>query len=258
MQHSNRHRHKRFKAPRRRDRRKQWRLRKTSLKLANNKCIVSGYTNPCELQAAHIVPRAVGLKFNFRYVDSPRNVISLNSGLHLLFDKFQWTFDVFRFIDTDKEDDDYVTMTILPASPAHIGVSSLNGLRKKRVRIHRRYFPMLYLHYQVFLFYNFTDRENMSDIDFASYYFQAFSVKNFFKSMLEARSVKDCKKICMDYREKENLQYSVIAGHRTGPDGKIQFLTAWDYYPYDSWTWEAEENIDGPALQAYKSWKIMS
>lgn len=57
--------------------------------LYNNKCIISGYSNP--LEAAHILEYS-------RYKDNSKyNGLLLTSSLHKLFDQYRWTINPFNF-----------------------------------------------------------------------------------------------------------------------------------------------------------------
>lgn len=230
---------------------KQRRLRKKSLALCKGRCVVSGYNNAIELQAAHIVPRSIGLQFNFKYVDHHRNIIPLNSGLHLLFDKFQWTFDIFSFIDNPSDSDKYFYTRILPISPALKMKCSLKSVARKQIKIHKRYFAALYLHYMVFMYYNFTERSCRRDV---AYYFQLFSDNDFFHKLVEASSVAQLREVCASQRKETD--YTHIVGHRNRGE-IIEYLTCWSYYPYDRWSWEQEESIGGETLDNYKKWNLM-
>jgi hypothetical protein len=148
----------------------QWtRVRKFSLKtkerqLRGNlirkygKCILTGWSNPLEYQAAHIVPRHVGYSLNFPHVNSDENCILLTNTLHTIFDDMVWTFNM---KDAQPVDHEYFTTGILVRDSYKINESILSLYAGSTVSLPSAYIPSLYLHYRVFLDQGTDDIKNL-------------------------------------------------------------------------------------------------
>ena len=124
------------------------------------KCILTGWSNPLEYQAAHIVPRHVGYHLNFPRVNADENCILLTNTLHTIFDDMAWTFNM-KKAEPDPEDNEQFTTEILVREDYDVSESILSLYASTDIKIPSVYIPSLYLHYSVFQYQGTDDIKNL-------------------------------------------------------------------------------------------------
>jgi hypothetical protein len=206
-------------------------LRKRTLKNRGHRCILSGFVNVHELETAHIVPRSITR--TLRSLDS--NVFILSSGLHALFDKFRWTFDLFEFVDTIQPNDKYFQCHVITVDdPSN---SSLAEIINIKHTIPIDHLPYLFLHYCVYLKVNYT-----LDADIPTLY-QKYMITPIYLNLLTIKSTLQAQKLIQSHR---NMYYDVIVAHKSN-----LYLVAWSLHPKSAWTWEPANNIQGSGFTEY-------
>lgn len=208
-------------------------LRKRTLHRHKHRCMLSGFNNVHELETAHIVPQSItkALK-NF-----DNNVFILNSGLHSLFDKFRWTFDLFEFIDKPVIDEHHFYCRIMSVDNPE--KSSLQHVSALEHQIPIIYLPYLYLHYCIYLKVNYTVNADVVEL------YQQYMDSSLYKELLTVKTVTQAQNLLKSQR---NLQYDVIVN-----DQSNLFHVAWSLYPRSTWTWEPKINIVGQGFDDYQS-----
>jgi hypothetical protein len=113
------------------------------------KCVVSGY-HESECDAAHIIPLHVCIKLNLD--DCYYNGLLLSKSLHVSFDKFLWTLDLFDLIEIPNTN--FVKLGIITIDNRHslIGQYYHDYInRDMYVKVHRKSLPYIFIHYKMYL-----------------------------------------------------------------------------------------------------------
>jgi len=194
-------------------------LRSKLIKM-QKKCIISGWTNPVELQMAHIIPRAIAKNIGFKKANTDSNCFLLSNCLHAMFDSFEWTFDIFSFLDTtnvsesdsdsDSDSDLEFKSSILIHKPPKPGRSSLSGCANNIYSIPIRYYPSLYAHYYVYLRLHYT-----TDTDPQTCFDRCIRTP-IFRRLEEIRTTTEMRNYLLELREigdDEDINCSVILEH---------------------------------------------
>src|SRR3989338_1887172 len=124
-------------------------LRDIVSKNYHSKCAVTGFSE-LECEAAHIIPSSVCK--NISAINSletdPYNCLFLSRNLHILFDKYHWTADVYSAVYTTTFNGN-VTLNILvsPKLKKRKLKSLINSYQTLTVNV--KTLPNLYVHYQM-------------------------------------------------------------------------------------------------------------
>ena len=127
------------------------------------KCLFTG-VNKIECDAAHIVPVMVCEKCNLYYKYQKFNGLLLCKNLHITFDNFIWTFDVFDIKPVTNDKDMILICPIIKTNNNYLKYT-IHNHKDQYVKIPIKSLPYLYLHYQIFLEVNFKKlKPNISDL----------------------------------------------------------------------------------------------
>ena len=149
-------------------------------------CILTGWSNPLEYQAAHIVPRHVGYALNYQRVNSDDNCMLLTNTLHTIFDDMVWTFNM-KQAQPDPTDNTCFTTGILVRPSYPVNKSILSSYVSGNFKIPSVYIPSMYLHYKVFL-----DQEQGQGQEDIKYLYDLFIKSRTYKKLLKVKTEPSC------------------------------------------------------------------
>jgi len=225
-------------------------LRQLLLK-KHKKCAISGWSNPLEIQMAHIIPKAIGHSIEYSDTDTETNCILLSNGLHALFDNFRWTLDIFSFLDLNVESDEYFRTTLLIKDPPPIGGSSISGCQNKLFNIPVQYFPSFYAHYYVYLQSNYTNRKDTVNM------FQECVESPLFRDLKTLNTVTALKEYLLSKRKDDEWQRNqpctIILDHTANKEGSL-FKILWHLWPLSYYTWEPRSNLSDSLYDQYEDY----
>jgi len=123
------------------------------------KCIITN-VNPVECDVAHIVPSAICDRYKLWYKYYKYNTLFLCKNLHITFDKYLWTFDIYSTVQLD---DKWVTMDIIINKTANNDITySINSYNENTVKIPIKCIPFLYINYQIFMYKNYQIKPSLA------------------------------------------------------------------------------------------------
>lgn len=219
-------------------------LRSHLIKLYH-KCIFSGWNNPLELQMAHIIPRKIGYKIGFTDTDTESNCILLSSGLHSLFDNFQWTLDIFSFLDLPITSDDKFTSTILMKHVPNPGQSSLSHCVDRIYQIPVKYFRSFYAHYYTYLQMRYTTCIEPET------FFRTCIDSQIFKDLSTLKTTTEIRNYLLNLRDTEHSHdCTIIIDHRDSRD-PVSYKIIWHLWGWNNSTWEPRYCISDPLHRQY-------
>lgn len=192
---------------------------------------------------AHIIPRVIGYNIGYADTDTDQNCILLSNGLHSLFDNFQWTLDIFSFLDLPVESDEYFRSTMLIYKMSDR--SSLSGCENKIFSIPIRYFTSFYAHYYVYLHWNYTYGQDQTQL------FQACLESELYKELRSLQTTTQIKQFLLGQRKKDRHDCTFITNHRWSCDGR-NFRILWHLWSWGHSTWEPRDNLSDGLYTPYE------
>lgn len=204
------------------------------------KCIVTGWKNPLEYQMAHIIPRHIGMELDYCHTNNDNNCILLAHGLHALFDNFQWTFDVFSFMDRPSGNDSTFTARIISVCR---GQGCISGYLDKDIVLPVEYYPSFYAHYMTYMDYHHT-----TAVDSLSSFKNHINTNTFRKlqQVSYTRDIAALRKLIAQMRRKNTVLY--IDRHT-----EERYRVIWLYWSMTNTTWEPAEHIPAYYLEIYQN-----
>lgn len=123
----------------------------------NNRCIISNVTT---IEANHIIPRYIcsilGLD---NIIFNSFNGLLITDSLHREFDHYYWTFDVNNI--TYSNDNKWISLSII-TKPHYNSNLMIHLFQNNIVSVPIESLAFLWIHYQIFLIFNFTKFNNNS------------------------------------------------------------------------------------------------
>lgn len=226
-----------------RNQRLQRRRLRAKLLKTHKKCTISGWNNPLELQMAHIIPKKIGYHINYKHTDTEYNCVILSNSLHSLFDSFQWTIDIFSFLEHNVESDATFRTSLLIKNPPRLGQSSLSGCINRTFTIPIKYYPSFYAHYYVYLRMNYTTDVNPKQC------FRDCVQSPLFKHLQTLTGTTAIKSYLLQLRarpEGHDHHCTILTGHRADKYRVLWHLWAWEFS-----TWEPLEHLTGILYSQY-------
>lgn len=216
-------------------------------------CIITNY-HECECDACHIIPLNICDKYQWNFQFDRRNGILMTKSLHILFDKFYWTFDIY---DIQYKDGKYWCKLLIV--PNHKNLT-INNYKEHYVAIPLECFPFMYVHYQIFITQNYEsglDTEKLyHDIikeDKVFHYLYRNNVpidallnRNFRNFLISQRII--------SVSDKEEYYVNAIIKSKEKSD-KDYYLIWWDHLPYSESSWEPQDNLHKEVINSYESYK---
>lgn len=209
-----------------------------------HKCIFSGWNNPLELQMAHIIPRKISYKIGFSDTDTESNCILMSSGLHSLFDTFQWTLDIFSFLDTPAVTcEDTFTSTMIINKPPLPGQSSLSDCINRIFQIPIKYFRSFYAHYYTYLRMQYT---KCVDPEVC---FKECIDSQIFKDLSYLSTTSEIYNYLIKLRNQDhNHECTILINYRYDTD---KYKIIWHLWGWNNFTWEPRYCISDPLYKQY-------
>lgn len=220
------------------------RLRQLLLR-KHRKCVISGWSNPLEIQMAHIIPKAIGYSIEYSDTDTLTNCILLSNGLHALFDNFQWTLDIFSFLDLNVESDEYFKTTLLIKKQPPISGSSISGCQNKIFKIPVQYYQSFYAHYYVYLQSNYTNRKDTANM------FRECIDSPLFQHLKTLDTVTTIKEYLLSKRKDDDHSCTIILDHIVNNEDNI-YKVLWHLWPLSYYTWEPRSNLSDSLHSQYE------
>lgn len=215
------------------------------------KCAITGWKNPLEIQMAHIIPKHIGYAMDYPDTDSTNNCMLLANGFHALFDGFEWTVDVFSFLDISvgSEVDAETTFKafLLMKDPPKPGTSCIASHVDQLVKIPIRYFPSMFAHYYTYFKVNYCSWKPQDA-------FHECVTSQAFKDLKQLKTTTEIQDHLLSLREGVN-ECTAIIGHRHVPhseDPEVRVL--WNYWSYGYASWEPSEYICPQSLREYEEY----
>jgi REP element-mobilizing transposase RayT len=218
-------------------------LRKKLLKRYGH-CAITLWKNPLEIQMAHIIPKHIGYALNYPNTDSEINCILLSNGLHSLFDGFEWTVDVYSFLDHNIITDNCFTASLLIKKIPKPGTSGIAPYVNKSISFPIKYFPSLYAHYYTYLKVNYALWEPLVA-------FQKCISSKVFKDILQLKSSSKIKQYLIDLRHGVN-ECTVILDH---DEQRQTMKILWNYWGYRHHTWEQRVDVPDNNIIEYENYR---
>jgi hypothetical protein len=226
-------------------------LRSKLLK-TQKKCVISGWSNPLELQMAHIIPKMIGYKIGFNGTDTESNCILLSNNLHTLFDNFEWTVDIFSFMDINSECETHFKSTILIHKLPKPGQSSLSGCQDHIFIIPIRYYASFYAHYYTYLQNHYTsrpvDREDC---------FRRCVGTPMFKALRELTTVSAIKTYILGLRNisaTDDCTCTIVTAHQTENALISKYRVLWNLWSWGYSTWGPRSSISDSLHNRYEDY----
>ena len=219
---------------------------RTAICSRDQQCLITK-CDECECDACHLVPFYICEKYEWPFINEPRNGILLTKSLHVLFDRFYWTFDIY---DMYYSDDQYWCKLIFSPNDKQLTV---NKYKNKSIAIPLECFPFMYVHYQMFIAYNYD-----TSIDVQNLYNSIIEEDNVFKYLYENELPIDAilnKQFRNFLIDKEIIKvdnrkdYSVNAIIKN--KGKDYYFIWWDHLPYSEASWEPQNNLKKYSIECY-------
>jgi len=214
-------------------------------------CAISRYSNPFEIQVAHIIPRYMNNKILYD-TNTEINCWLLGNGLHSLFDSFHWTVDIFSFLDFNIESDSHFK-SFLVIKKQGFCESQLYLYKNTVFDIPIQYFPSLYAHYYTYLMTNYTLTKQYDS-------WNHIVNSEIFNRLTLMSSTSEIKQFLLEKRKEhwkdrdQNLNEDcTIAIDYKLNSGKINVV--WDYYKFMDNTCEPLENVPEELLSQYVDFK---
>lgn len=174
------------------------------------KCIVSGY-HESECDAAHIIPLNICVKLNLD--DNYYNGLLLSKSLHVSFDKFLWTLDLFDTVEIP--DSNFVKIGIIIGDNKHTSIGQYYKdyvHRDMYVKVHKKSLPYIFVHYKIYL----ENRHNDRKVE-VSLYNQCINDSDYINLKNKTTSVRDlsrCEKTPVAILKKKKNYYKVWHKYR--------------------------------------------
>lgn len=220
---------------------------RTKLLKTQKTCAVSGWNNPIELQMAHIIPKKIGYNIGFDWTDTEFNCILLSNNLHALFDNFEWTLDIFSFLDSDSESDIYFRSTMVMRHIPKPEKSSLSGCHNKVFNIPIKHYASFYAHYYVYLRMHYSTDTNPEMC------FRACIDTPIFKELQALTSAHASTSAIRNYlldQRAQQGQQGIITTHTMDT-----YRVLWDLWSWNQSTWETRDNIPEHIYEQYENYE---
>lgn len=226
-------------------------LRKTLIQ-RQKKCAISKYSNPLEIQVAHIIPRHMNKHISYN-TNTELNCWLLGNGLHTLFDNFHWTVDIFSFLDFKVESESEFKSFLVVKDLPREGSSQLNLYVDKVFHIPVRYFPSLYAHYYTYLMKNFRGENPHQS-------WNSIVKSDVFRELCNMETTSEMRGFLLQQRNshfKEQKEVkkgdcTIVINHNNSND---TVNIVWDYYKFLDNTWEPSTNVSDDLLSKYLDFK---
>lgn len=230
-------------------------LRKSIL-IKQKKCAISKFSNAREIQVAHIIPKCINNAIWYD-TNTELNCWLLGNGLHSTFDSFEWTVDIFSFLDFNVESDSFFKSFLVMKNKPKEGTSQLSIYTDTTFNIPIQYFPSLYAHYYTYLMKNFRGEEPDSS-------WKYIVETDLFRNLCSMQTTSEIKSYLMDQREKHwkvnNGAYveqkrgncTVVINQNREQDS---INVVWDYYKFLDNSWEPLSSVSKDLLDNYLDFK---
>lgn len=210
-----------------------------------NKCIIS-LVDQIECECAHIIPRNICEKFNLNFKYHIANGLLLNRNLHILFDNFVWTFDIYDYKDVC---DNYVNLSIIIKKNknnytiCNYQYDDNHCLRYYKIPICS--LPYLFIQYNMFFYKNYS-KINLSDDKL----YENLLCHNLFVQTLNEPNM--FFSIVQNYKNNNNNKTAKFVLNKT-VDNKcnIRCLVLWEYYSFSECSWEFTYNVNQEIVKEY-------
>lgn len=225
-------------------------LRKVLLR-TYGKCAITGWKNPLEIQMAHIIPKHIGYALKYPDTDSINNCMLLANGFHALFDGFQWTIDVFSFLDlcvgSDTDSEGTFKAFLIMKNPPKPGESCMSPYVDQLIKIPIRYFPSMFAHYYTYFKVNYCLWKPHDA-------FQQCIASQIFQDLKRLKTTSAIQDYLLELRDGVN-ECTVVLDHQIVPYSENpEVRVLWNYWSYGHVSWEPSENICEHALQEYEDY----
>ena len=209
--------------------------------------MISGWTNPLELQMAHIIPKIIGHRIGYEGTDTINNCVLLSSGLHALLDNFKWTLDIFSITDIDTDSEDHFKAGMIIKHIPKTGQSSLSGCHGQIYSIPVRYFASFYAHHYVYMRMNYTVDSRPSDC------FKRCIESPIWNTLKNLTTVTEIKQFLLAHRTLSS-DMDLIVGHTTDTTSTNIYLVARHLWSWDNIVCVLEHNISDLLLKQYQDY----
>jgi len=222
---------------------------RNAVHLRDKNCLVTKF-NECECDACHIIPYAICDKNTYPFLFDRRNGLFLTKSLHALFDRFYWTFDIY---DIRMESNRYMCRLLVSPNQKKL---SINNYRGQYIPIPLECFPFLYVHYQIFIAYNYDSSINISNVyneiikeDAVFHYLyqnnlpiESLLKKNFKNFLIKNGIIK--------MNNNEEFFVNAIIKHKETSNQDYYFIW-WDHLPYSESSWEPKKHLKKYSIESY-------
>jgi hypothetical protein len=199
-------------------------------------CMITN-VNMVECDVAHIVPSSICAKYKLWYKYYKYNTLFLSKNLHITFDKYLWTFDIYSATIID---DLWVTMDVIINQVASDDISySINSYIENTIKIPMKSIPFLYVNYQIFMYKNYQIKHCLSVPLTNKYYSTIFDDQIYDKLLNNPRYLFD---IIEENRETEKI--ACVLNKQYDNSSKMVYLCLLKYHPFSSMEWKYLTNID--------------
>lgn len=210
-----------------------------------SQCLITGWNNPAECECAHIVPKCYGYNMDFTEVDEINNCCLLSNSLHALFDKMQWTLDIYYFLDKNVVNETTFQATII--SKPNGSKSILNSYKNVIINVPIAKYASFMMHYYAYHRYHYTSCKDLGQI------YRDIWDSGFYQELKTCETTSQLKKFLLRKRRPSvNKMYKVlcILGHKYN-----NYKVLWDYYDYSHITSEPRENME--RTKAYEEYEML-
>jgi hypothetical protein len=201
------------------------------------KCIITN-VNPVECDVAHIVPSAICDRYKLWYKYYKYNTLFLCKNLHITFDKYLWTFDIYS---TTQIDENWVTMDIIINKTANNDITySINSYIEKMVKIPIKCIPFLYVNYQIFMYKNYQIKPSLA-VPLTNKYYHVIFNDEIYNKLLSCPIY-----LLQLINENQNTsKIGYILDKKYDHSSIPIYLCLLDYHPFNSLDWRYLQDTDG-------------
>jgi hypothetical protein len=228
------------------------------------RCHITGWSNPVEYQCAHIIPKSIGYNIGYQAVNTIDNCILLANGLHSLFDDMEWTIDIYSFLDFGVQDQDWFQCKLLVYRIPKYGSSVLCDYVNRIVRLPIRYIPALYIHYLVYLQYNYsrdgkaTNPNSSTGLQYLEKLYKQALQRGIYQHLLKVVKQTSCiRQFFLERRCKKRQALIITDSRQRDRDIDREYKVIWDYWSESYSSWETKSTLPNELVNEYHQYQAV-